>query len=239
MTILRRSLIIGAAVSWTSHPTHARVRLGGGGQGPGIHTVTYGTPFKYNSGYSAKYGNGDVWATTWADNDELYTATDDFSGWQAVAPTSNMACNKLSSYATDGTMTGTTINSMTEFGAQLTTGSDGASYKAMGLVCIGGVLYMSAARQNYDGWTSGTLPYKQTSANLQIINRAITAPIGYRYRRQTSSTAYKLRDTDVQRYGQLDLLADPIRQELYRDHRHRQRRPVSLCVVEQWVLEQR
>lgn len=122
-------------------------------------------PFMYNSGYPTKYIGSDTWASTWADDGNIYTSNDDTitGSWQAVPPSSNMMISLLSGFTTS--LTGSTVNSMTAFGAENTTGSDGRTYKIYGLISVNGVLYASTSRQAATANGAG----QYTSINGQII----------------------------------------------------------------------
>jgi hypothetical protein len=127
-------------------------------------SISYGTPFKYNSNYPTKYITGDSFATTWADDDLIYTMSDDSHGFQGGSD-SNIQFGLLS--ASDTTMTGTTINIFSVFGPNNTKGSDGGTYKANGLISVNGTLYMWVSRQ---GTQLGSPPAGVTTeANAQLI----------------------------------------------------------------------
>lgn len=90
--------------------------------------------------------SGDLWTTTWADDDNLYSASDDTGGFGKVC-NSNLALNKISG-TTPPDLQGVTVNCMTQFGTgSETLAEDGGMWKACGLTCVDGVLYMSVSRQ--------------------------------------------------------------------------------------------
>jgi hypothetical protein len=156
-------------------PSLGRVlRLGGGTGSPVLPghftTVNYGAVSKSNTrpgGYSTNYISSDVWANTWADDDKIYAVNDDSFGWQDVAPTSNMEVSLLSDYTT--AFTGSSVNKMAPWGTASQKGTDGAAFKAMGLISVNGVLYGTAARQVYGTPGGVGVAAKQSSANMQII----------------------------------------------------------------------
>jgi hypothetical protein len=89
--------------------------------------------------------SGDVWSATWADDDNLYAVSDDTSGFSHTC-NSNLALNQISGEMPPD-IHGRTVNCMKEFGAASETRSeDGAMWKACGLICVDGVLYMSVSR---------------------------------------------------------------------------------------------
>ena len=109
-----------------------------------LQSVSFGTPFKYNSGYPGKYIKSDTWVNTWADDSNIYAANDDSRGWQG-ATSSNMQISLLSGFTTS--LTGSNINAMSSWGTSVQKGSDGADYKATGIISVHGVLYVATTRQ--------------------------------------------------------------------------------------------
>ncbi|MCL6628316.1 MAG: hypothetical protein K6U00_01785 [Armatimonadetes bacterium] len=88
--------------------------------------------------------HGDLWSATWADDDALYCVSDDTRGFFGSCD-SNLAVHRL-----DGVpphLHGYTINPMSEYGRLgETLTEDGGMWKACGLTCIDGVLYLSVSR---------------------------------------------------------------------------------------------
>ena len=94
--------------------------------------------------------SGDVWTTTWADDDNLYSVSDDTTGFNKAC-NSNLAVQRISGGPPPGII-GVTVNPMKEFGkAGEQSSQDGASWKASGLICVNGVLYLAVSRHRYDG----------------------------------------------------------------------------------------
>ena len=91
--------------------------------------------------------NGDVWTSAWADDDNLYAASDDSNGFNKACH-NNLVVSRISGRPPD--LTGVTFNCMPEFGkvGELRK-EDGASWKASGLTCIDGVLYLAVSRHFY------------------------------------------------------------------------------------------
>jgi hypothetical protein len=88
--------------------------------------------------------HGDVWACTWADDDEIYSASDDTSGISQAA-NSNLAINKLSGRPPQHTAV--TINPMCDYGSHgWREGHD--TWKANGLVSVDGVLYLGVSQHS-------------------------------------------------------------------------------------------
>lgn len=88
--------------------------------------------------------HGDVWTTTWADDGALYSVSDDTRGIDGTC-SSNLALNRI-----DGDrpphLQGRTVNGMADYGGWGQTLEDGGMWKANGLTCVDGVLYLSVSR---------------------------------------------------------------------------------------------
>ena len=89
---------------------------------------------------------GDVWTSTWADDDNLYCVSDDTDGFDKACH-SNLAVHRITGTPPD--IKGVTINSMMEYGKDGELKEDRASWKACGLSSINGTLYLSVSRQGY------------------------------------------------------------------------------------------
>ena len=88
--------------------------------------------------------HGDVWSCTWADDDNIYVASDDTHGI-GEACNSNLAIHKIS--GTPPNHSAVTINPMTEYGhLGYVDGFD--TWKANGMVSIEGVLYLSVSQHS-------------------------------------------------------------------------------------------
>jgi hypothetical protein len=108
------------------------------------------TPIRYNDPPS-RFVKGDTWSTAWAEDDVLYVATDDTPGWNDALEASkgrNLAVNSFGTSTPPG-LVGALVNSMDAYGYGGQLGDDGASWKADGLVCVDGVLYLSVSRHWY------------------------------------------------------------------------------------------
>src|SRR4051812_20181280 len=96
-------------------------------------------------GESIPYANsfGDVWSTTWASDDALYTVSDDTHGFDDACGLqgSNLAINRITGEPPD--LHGVTINPMREYGHIAYFLEDDGMWKANGLTCVDGVLYLS------------------------------------------------------------------------------------------------
>jgi hypothetical protein len=88
--------------------------------------------------------HGDVWSGTWADDNEIYAASDDTYGI-GRATNSNLAMNKISGMPPNHSAV--TINPMRDYGrAGWQEGRD--TWKADGLVCVDGVLYLGVSQHS-------------------------------------------------------------------------------------------
>jgi hypothetical protein len=102
--------------------------------------------------------HGDLWTATWADDDNLYVASDDTQGFDKAC-SSNLAMSKIKG-GMPPDVHGVTINAMSEFGGwgELRK-EDGAMWKACGLTSVDGVLYLSVSRHlnpDYAPWIQQT-----------------------------------------------------------------------------------
>lgn len=206
--MLRRSLLALAPALVVARPALARrFRFGGGSSGPPgrFNSIDLGTAFKYNSHYSdatPKYVMSDVWASTWASDNNTYAVNDDSLGWNGSTPTSNEEISWLdltndwstfSAATIPTTLTGGSVNKMTQWGTitQVST-TDNHFYKAMGIIAINGTLYATAARQTAP-WQANVLTCTgnqclQTSQNMQII-KSNSNPLGATWTPTPTATA--------------------------------------------------
>lgn len=89
---------------------------------------------------------GDTWIAAWADDGELYVTSDDTSGFRNAC-NSNLAINRVTG-AMPPNLHGETVNCMKEYGGgSETRKEDGGMWKACGITCVDGVLYMAVSRQ--------------------------------------------------------------------------------------------
>ena len=111
-------------------------------------------------------GDGDTWDLAWADDDYLYTPSNDTSGFGGQ-PRRNVAFNKLSGDAPN-TLNGITVNNMDEYGEHGDKLDDNCTWKTSGCYCVDGVLYLAIGRHCY-GHESGDPHKRQTVKNTSII----------------------------------------------------------------------
>jgi hypothetical protein len=109
---------------------------------PLIRSARLGTPIK------AAGSGGDTWIAAWADDDNLYVTSDDTSGFDNACGKSgsNLAVNRISG-AMPPQLRGETVNCMKVYGRGSETKDDGGMWKACGITCVDGVLYMGVSRQ--------------------------------------------------------------------------------------------
>jgi hypothetical protein len=117
-----------------------------------IVKATIGTPIRVPASH------GDLWTTAWAEDGNLYTASDDTTGFDR-AVSSNLALSRI-----DGddprALHGVTINGMPEYGGWGEVSKiDHAFWKADGLASIDGVLYMTVSR--HSGYMDCDFPHQE------------------------------------------------------------------------------
>ena len=125
-----------------------------------ITGVTVSTPVKLPG------NRGDTWIAAWAEDDNLYSPSDDTSGFQA-GRSSNVGFNRLSG-SDPLRLTGTTVNSMADYGKECEKGADGCTWKSTGCMSIDGTLYLGVGRHLY-GEQSADPMRRQTAQNASII----------------------------------------------------------------------
>jgi hypothetical protein len=101
--------------------------------------------------------HGDCWDTTWAEDNKIYCVSDDTYGFDNACH-SNLAIHVLTGDKPEN-LEGKTINPMDDYGAFFTVQSeDNACWKAQGITCVDGVLFLSVSRHGYS-ITNPYLPY--------------------------------------------------------------------------------
>lgn len=102
--------------------------------------------------------HGDLWATAWGPDDTLYCISDDSLGFDHSC-NSNLALHRLT--GSPPNIRGETINPMIEYGSLGETLEDGAMWKACGITCVDGILYMTVSRHVGLGLTSSPYPVQE------------------------------------------------------------------------------
>src|SRR5579871_529932 len=88
---------------------------------------------------------GDLWATAWAADNSLYCVSDDTLGFDQACE-SNLAIHRITGDEPPH-LQGKTLNAMPQFGKLAEFSSvDNGMWKAMGLLCLEGVLYLAVSR---------------------------------------------------------------------------------------------
>lgn len=106
-----------------------------------IISATIGEPIRVPGSH------GDLWTAAWADDDQLYVASDDSQGFHR-AVSSNVAISRVEG-DDPRALTGTTVNGMPEYGYWgEVSGEDHAFWKGDGIVSVDGSLYMSVSRHS-------------------------------------------------------------------------------------------
>jgi hypothetical protein len=88
--------------------------------------------------------HGDLWSAAWADDDELYVASDDTFGFDRAAD-SNLAVNRVIG-AIPPDLAGITVNPMWAYGRQTEYRADDGMWKATGIASVDGSLYLGVSR---------------------------------------------------------------------------------------------
>jgi hypothetical protein len=91
--------------------------------------------------------HGDLWSAAWADDGELYVASDDSFGFDRAAD-SNLAVNRVSGERPPD-LRGVTVNPMWEYGRQTAYGPDDGMWKATGIASVDGSLYLGVSRHSH------------------------------------------------------------------------------------------
>jgi hypothetical protein len=127
------------------------------------------------------FNQGDTWVTLWADDDKLYSPSNDSSGFNGIdysalsktptayelASTGNIVFNCLE--GTDPTqLKGWTVNRMKDYGVMGFEGPDGCTWKSSGCASIDGTIYWVVARHKY-GEKSGDPSLRQPAHNASIV----------------------------------------------------------------------
>jgi hypothetical protein len=102
--------------------------------------------------------HGDLWTAAWADDDMLYTASNDTQGFHR-AVSSNLAISRIEG-DDPRSLRGVTTNGMPEYGFWgEVSPQDHAFWKANGLASIDGTLYMTVSRQS--GYMDCDIPHQE------------------------------------------------------------------------------
>lgn len=131
-----------------------------GGPSRRLRVVGVGTPVPVED------NSGDTWVAAWADDDNLYSPSNDTTGFHK-APNANVAFNRISG-ADPLHLNGVTVNPMQTYGEEGKKGPDRCTWKSSGCTFIDGVLYWVVARHEY-GETSGDPYRRQPAHNASII----------------------------------------------------------------------
>lgn len=109
--------------------------------------------------------HGDTWDPFWADDDNLYAFNCDGRGFGKEGR--NLAFNRLTGDS-PGNLSGTTINTMDEYGTSGQKEGDNATWKACGQESIDSIFYAFVSRNAY-GKDSGDYWLRQTAFNSSLI----------------------------------------------------------------------
>ncbi len=109
---------------------------------------------------------GDTWVAAWADDDNLYSPSDDTGGFHHAA-NANISFNHLTG-SDPLKLSGNTVNPMRDYGKGAEHGPDGCTWKSSGCTSLDGILYWVVARHRY-GEDSGDPYRRQPAQNASII----------------------------------------------------------------------
>lgn len=122
------------------------------------------------SGTTAGPTSGDTWFNTWAGDGNIYATSDDSHGFSGTcrAAGGNVVVNELAGND-PSELTSPYTNCMTSYGrpGSAQNYNDGASWKNIGIISVGGTLYLAVARQ-VDG-TGGYPVGFQPSDDVSIV----------------------------------------------------------------------
>src|SRR5262249_15165580 len=118
---------------------------------------------------------GDTWISAWADDNDLYVVSDDCRGFgQAKNASRNLMVHRLSG-ENPFQLTCTTINTMDDYGLRSQANSelgygaaaaqDGRAWKANGITCIDGVIYVAVSKHDYPSRNKQLTDMRQTAAD--------------------------------------------------------------------------
>jgi hypothetical protein len=161
----RRDLISGSIAAALS--ASLKVKAAGllpafasGAQSRRLRSVRVGTSFPVAD------NTGDTWVAAWADDDYLYSPSNDTEGFHG-APSANVAFNRISG-SDPLHLNGITVNPLQDYGEAGNKGPDGCTWKSSGCTFVDGALYLVVARHEY-GQTSGDPYRRQPAHNASII----------------------------------------------------------------------
>jgi hypothetical protein len=163
MPLTRRAFVQSAAASGIALSTRSNFAFA---RTEDSTRITYVSP-DLNNIRKWDASNGDTWDPFWADDGNLYAFNCDGRGFGPKGHGRNLAFNQLIGDSI-GTLAGTQVNSMDEYGKGGQKGADGATWKACGQECIDQVFYAFVSRNTY-GSESGDPLMRQTAVNSSLI----------------------------------------------------------------------
>ena len=126
----------------------------------GIHSV------EVNGIHPVDGNGGDTWAPAWTSNGDIYSPSNDTNGFNN-AGNSNIMFNRITGDPLKS-LSGETVNQMTDYGKGAENGPDGCSWKSSGCAAVDGALYWLVARHKY-GDDSGDPKKRQPAHGASII----------------------------------------------------------------------
>ncbi|HEY2471518.1 MAG TPA: hypothetical protein VGI45_27260 [Terracidiphilus sp.] len=121
---------------------------------------------------------GDTWITAWADDGNIYSVSDDTSGFELKGPSRNLMVHRLSG-DNPRHLQAVTVNRMDEYGKETepmsalgygpSAARDGRAWKADGITAIDGALYVFVSKHDYPWRNRNLKDNRQTAADSSII----------------------------------------------------------------------
>ncbi|MDR0845528.1 MAG: DUF4185 domain-containing protein, partial [Tannerella sp.] len=142
-----------------------------------IKGIQYGTIQQFNQ-------LGDTWIGTWADDDHIYSVADDCTTDSA---TSNLALFRLKG-EDPLQLKLEMINPMLEYGKICELDADSLAWKASGITCIDGILYMFVSRHDYPWRNHALTDNRQTAQDGSIIKSTDHGKTWFRSARENSES---------------------------------------------------
>jgi hypothetical protein len=111
---------------------------------------------------------GDTWFNTWGEDGDVYATSDDSPGFAGTCRAGNITVNELTG-SSPARLTSPFVNCMTSYGAANSQQGgiyhDGRTWKTIGVISVGGTLYLAVARQDdgKGGYPAGLQPSDDAS----------------------------------------------------------------------------
>jgi hypothetical protein len=165
MKIHRREFLAGSIAASVAASVQGRIRAASWPEAIGESSRPL-TAIKVGEATKLPNNSGDTWIAAWAGDDNLYSPSNDTSGF-AKSCNANVAFNRIAG-SDPLRLSGTTVNPMTDYGKGGQRGRDGCTWKSMGCIWVDGALYLAVSRHLY-GEDSADPHRRQTAENASIL----------------------------------------------------------------------